>query len=72
MTNSGFLQPQMTFGRILHLIFLSKFALTLNSQNRLVQVWDSIEFYAEGTNVFQGAWNFTAFPYIDGVSLSFD
>ena len=41
----------------------------LNSENKLVQVWDSIEFYSNDTNEFQGQWNFTSFPYIDGVSL---
>jgi len=55
--------------------FLVRLTSALNSQNRLVQVWDSIEFFtfdgAEGNNATQGSWNLTSFPYIDGVSFVF-
>lgn len=39
-----------------------------NNDNRLVRCWDELVVFNETTNEKVGAWNMTAFPYIDGVS----
>jgi len=41
-----------TLSKILTLPLLFALTQALNSENKLVQVWDSIEFYTEGTQVF--------------------
>ena len=44
-------------------------AQALDSENRLVRVWDSLDIYRISDQEKQGSWNMTTFPYIQGVSL---
>jgi len=46
---------------------LTGLAMALNSNNRLIRIWDNLEVYDTLGNP-QGSFNMTSFPYIEGVS----
>lgn len=54
--------------QILLLALVSVQVAAYNNQNRLVRCWDELVIFNKTTNEEVGAWNMTAFPYIDGVS----
>jgi hypothetical protein len=52
-------------------LFLLAVASALNSQHRIVRVWDQLTIFNGTTGEFVDSFNMTSFPYISGVTLPF-